>query len=124
MAKAAGEYRVRIDLRAAVHEVVVERGRATGVVLEDGTFVQARAIIANINPQHLFQTLVPPELVPSAMAARMKAWKVGSGTFRINVALSKLPDFSALPGAGDNLTAGIILAPSSIVYGPSVSRLS
>ena len=30
----------------------------------------------------------------------------------MNVALSKLPDFSALPGAGDHLTAGIILAPS------------
>ncbi len=46
------------------------------------------------------------------MTARMKAWKAGSGTFRMNVALSKLPDFSALPGAGDHLTAGIILAPS------------
>ncbi len=30
----------------------------------------------------------------------------------MNVALSKLPDFSALPGAGDHLSAGIILAPS------------
>ena len=28
----------------------------------------------------------------------MKAWKAGSGTFRMNVALSKLPEFSALPG--------------------------
>ena len=63
-------------------------------------------------PQHLFQTLVPPDAVPSAMAARMKTWKTGSGTFRMNVALSKLPDFSALPGAGDHHTAGIIMAPS------------
>jgi len=50
--------------------------------------------------------------VPPAMAARMRAWKAGSGTFRMNVALSKLPDFTALPGGGDHLTAGIILAPS------------
>ena len=42
----------------------------------------------------------------------MKTWKAGSGTFRMNVALSKLPEFSALPGAGDHHTAGIILAPS------------
>ena len=49
---------------------------------------------------------------PTRCAARMKAWKAGSGTFRMNVALSKLPDFSALPGAGDHHTAGIILAPS------------
>jgi phytoene dehydrogenase-like protein len=42
----------------------------------------------------------------------MKAWKAGSGTFRMNLALSKLPNFTALPGPGDHLTAGIILAPS------------
>jgi phytoene dehydrogenase-like protein len=112
MAAAAGEHGVRIDLRAAVREVIVERGRASGVVLEDGTPVRARAVIANVNPQFLFQRLVPREAVPAAMAARMTAWKAASGTFRMNVALSKLPEFSALPGLGDHHTAGIILAPS------------
>jgi phytoene dehydrogenase-like protein len=112
MACAAGRHGVRIDLRAAVREVIVERGRATGVVLGDGTPVRARAVIANVDPQQLFQRLLPREAVPPAMAARMKRWKAGSGTFRMNVALSKLPAFSALPAAGDHLTAGIILAPS------------
>ena len=43
----------------------------------------------------------------------METWKAGSGTFRMNVALSKLPDFSALPGrGGDHHTAGIIMAPT------------
>jgi phytoene dehydrogenase-like protein len=112
MTKAAGEHGVRIDVRSSVREVIVERGRATGVVLDDGTPIRARAVIANIDPQHLFQDLVPRAVVPRAMAERMKTWKAGSGTFRMNVALSKLPDFSALPGAGDHLTAGIILAPS------------
>jgi phytoene dehydrogenase-like protein len=42
----------------------------------------------------------------------MQAWKAGSGTFRMNLALSKLPVFSALPGIGAHHTAGIILAPS------------
>jgi phytoene dehydrogenase-like protein len=112
MAKAAGAHGVRIDLGSAVREVIVERGRATGVVLEDGTAVRARTVVANVNPQHLFQSLVPPEAVPSMMAKRMKAWKAGSGTFRMNVALSRLPNFSALPETGDHHTAGIILAPS------------
>src|SRR5467141_596660 len=112
MASAAGQHGVRIDVRSAVREVIVDCGRATGVVLEDGTPVRARAVIANVDPQQLFQALVPREAVPPAMAARMKTWKAGSGTFRMNVALSKLPEFSALPGAGDHHTAGIILAPS------------
>jgi phytoene dehydrogenase-like protein len=42
----------------------------------------------------------------------MDSWKAGSGTFRMNVALSRLPQFSALPDPGDHHTAGIILAPS------------
>ena len=112
MTKEAGAHGVRIDVSSAVREVIVEGGRATGVVLEDGAAIRARAVIANVNPQHLFQTLVPDAAVPPAMAARMQTWKAGSGTFRMNVALSKLPVFSALPEPGDHLSAGIILAPS------------
>ena len=112
MAKAAGQYGVRIDVGAAAREVIVERGRASGIVLDDGTALRARAIIANVDPQRLFQTLLPPEAVPKPVASRMQKWKAGSGTFRMNVALSRLPEFSALPGPGDHQTAGIILAPS------------
>jgi phytoene dehydrogenase-like protein len=112
MARAAAEHGVSIDVRSPVREVIVERGAASGVVLEDGTAVRARAVLANVDPRTLFQTLVPREAVPRAASERMQRWKTGSGTFRMNVALSKLPDFSALPGAGDHHTAGIILAPS------------
>src|SRR5262252_7120227 len=112
MARAAGEHGVRIDVRSTVREVIVERGRVAGVVLEGGTAIRARTVIANVDPNQLFQALVPREAVPSAMAARMKTWKTGSGTFRMNVALSKLPEFSALPRSGDHHTAGIIVAPS------------
>jgi phytoene dehydrogenase-like protein len=112
MARAAAAHGVRIDISSSVREIIVERGRAVGVVLADGTPVRAGAVIANVDPQQLFQALLPGEVVPAAVDKRMKAWKAGSGSFRINVALSELPDFSALPGAGDHLTAGIILAPS------------
>jgi phytoene dehydrogenase-like protein len=112
MARAAAAHGVRIDVSSPVREIIIERGRAAGVVLTDGTAVRAGTVIANVDPQQLFQALLPGEVVPAAVDKRMKAWKAGSGTFRINVALSELPDFSALPGAGDHLTAGIILAPS------------
>jgi phytoene dehydrogenase-like protein len=112
MAKAAGKHGARIDVNSPVREVIIERDRATGIVLEDGTAIRARAVIANVAPQYLFLTLVPREAVPSAMLVRMNKWKAGSGTFRMNVALAELPDFSALPGAGDHHASGIILAPS------------
>jgi len=112
MARVAAKSGARIDVGSEVREVIVERDRAVGITLKDGTSVRARAVIANVNPQYLFQRLLPREAVPQAVAARMNAWKAGSGTFRMNLALSKLPDFSALPGAGDHHTAGIIFSPS------------
>jgi phytoene dehydrogenase-like protein len=112
MAKAAGAHGVRIDVNAPVREIIVERDRATGVVLDDGTALRTRAVIANVDPQWVFQVLLPREAVPRAVTERMKRWKAGSGTFRMNVALSRLPRFSALPDPGDHHTSGIILAPS------------
>jgi len=112
IAKAACEHGASIHVGCEVNEIIVERGCAVGVVLKDGTPIRARVVVANVNPQHLFQNLVPPEVISRATMKRMKRWKAGSGTFRMNVALSKLPVFSALPAAGDHHTAGIILAPS------------
>mgnify|MGYP006441180217 FL=1 len=51
--------------------------------------------------------------MPPEFYARMMNWRCTSGTFRMNVALRELPDFTCLPGkiqAGHH-TAGIILAP-------------
>jgi phytoene dehydrogenase-like protein len=114
MAKAAAAGGARIDIGADVRELIVERGRACGVVLAGGASLRARAVIANVNPKFLFEHLVPAAAVPARAAKRMAGWKAGSGTFRMNVALSALPNFSALPGraAGDHHTAGIILGPS------------
>jgi phytoene dehydrogenase-like protein len=44
----------------------------------------------------------------------MDGYKAGSGTFRMNVALSELPDFTVLPGKekAEHHTAGIIISPT------------
>ncbi len=114
MAKAAGAHGVRIDTGAEVREIIVERDRAAGVVLADGTAIEARAVVANVNPKYLFERLVPDDAVPAFVSKHMSELKCGSGTFRMNVALSRLPSFSCLPGdaTGDHHTAGIIIGPS------------
>ena len=108
-ARAAG---VHIRTDAGVDEVLVEDGRATGVRLDNGQTLRARCVVANVNPKLLYERLLQPSQVPAPTRERMANWRCGSGTFRMNVALSRLPDFTALPGEGDHLTAGIILAPS------------
>jgi phytoene dehydrogenase-like protein len=58
--------------------------------------------------------MVPGDALAPAFLRRMQRWRCGSGTFRMNVALSRPPNFTALPGSdvADHHTAGIILAPS------------
>jgi phytoene dehydrogenase-like protein len=69
-------------------------------------------VAANVNPKLLYTRLLPQDSLPAAFLQRIRRWRCASGTFRINVALSKLPQFTALPQPGDHHTAGIILAPS------------
>ncbi len=112
MATAARGHGVDIDLDAGVREVIVERDRAVGVILDNGKTVRARYLASSVNPKLLYTRLVPAEALPAAFLDRITNWRNGSGTFRINVALNALPSFTALPGAGDHLTAGIIMGPS------------
>jgi len=112
MAGAARAHGAEIETEAAVREVIVERGRAAGIVLEDGRTVRARAVVSNVNPKLLYTRLVPAGALPEKFLARMNSWRNGSGTLRMNVALSALPSFIALPGEGDHLSSGIIIAPS------------
>jgi phytoene dehydrogenase-like protein len=111
MAAAARAHGAEIETGAGVSEVIVERGRATGVVLDDGRTIRARYVAANVNPKLLYTRLLPAGSLSPAFLNRISNWRNGSGTFRMNVALSALPSFSALPGAGDHLSAGIIIAP-------------
>ena len=114
MARAAAGYGVEIETDAPVREVLVEKGGASGVVLEAGRMVRGRAVAANVNPKLLYTAMVPQSVLDPAFFRRIKRWRCASGTFRINVALSQLPSFTALPGhdCGDHHTAGIILGPS------------
>src|SRR4051812_42230880 len=114
MAKAAASHGVDIETAAEVREVQLERDRVCGVVLTDGRSIRSNVIAANVNPKLLYTSMVPSGALDPDFLHRMQRWRCGSGTFRMNVALSRLPSFPALPGseAADHHTAGIIMAPS------------
>jgi phytoene dehydrogenase-like protein len=114
MAKECIARGVTIRTSAVVRRVHVEHGRATAVVLENGETIAARRIVANVNPRLLFGALVAPEHLDDDFRARMEGYRCASGTFRMNVALAELPDFTCLPGTGvqQHHGSGIIVAPS------------
>jgi len=114
MAKECVARGVAIRTGAAVARVVVKGGRACGVELEGGDVIEAKRVVANVNPKLLFGRLVEPSHVDADFRARMESYRCGSGTFRMNVALSALPDFACLPGRerAPHHASGIVIAPS------------
>jgi phytoene dehydrogenase-like protein len=114
MAKAAAERGVEIRVASPVREVLVEAGRAVGVVTEKGEEIRARSVVSNLNPTLRDGALIDPAALPQDFRERIGHWRCGSGTFRMNVALSELPDFTVLPGRSlaEHHTSGIIMAPS------------
>jgi phytoene dehydrogenase-like protein len=114
MARSAAARGVEIRVGCAVREVIVEGGRAVGAITESGETLRAAAVVSNLNPKLLYLQLIDRAALPRDFAARIEQWRCGSGTFRMNVALAELPDFTCLPGRSpaDHHTAGIILAPT------------
>ncbi len=114
MAEACREAGVEITVGAPVARVLVQSGVAVGVRLESGAEVTAAAIVANVGPRILYEGLIDAADLTPDFLKRMKGFKTGSGTFRMNVALSELPDFTCLPGKAmaEHHQSGIIIAPT------------
>jgi phytoene dehydrogenase-like protein len=112
MARSAASRGVDIRLNSPVREVIVEGGRAVGAITASGETFHAAAVISNLNPRLLYLNLIDQTALPTDFRERISNYRCGSGTFRMNVALSELPNFTCLPGKGDHHTAGIILAPT------------
>jgi phytoene dehydrogenase-like protein len=114
MARSAAARGAQIRLQCPVREVMVEDGRAVGVITAAGETLRASAVVSNLNPKLLYEQLLDPAALPPAFLERIAQWRCGSGTFRLNVALAELPDFTCRPGRSlmDHHTAGIIIAPT------------
>jgi phytoene dehydrogenase-like protein len=114
MARSAEAHGAVIRTNAPVARVIVEDGRAAGVVLASGEEIRARGVAANVGPKLLFRDLVPEGAIPDDVRRRFLGITTGSASFRMNVALSELPDFTCRPDthAQEHHGAGIIIGPT------------
>ena len=105
---------VAIETDAEVARLIVENGKAVGVALADGRELRAATIASNLNPKLLYTKLVERGQLDDDTANRIQRHRNGSGTFRMNVALSELPDFTAMPGTQQqpHHSSGILIGPS------------
>ena len=111
LAAAATAAGVTIRTSAPVVRIASRDGRATGVVLESGEEIAARAIVSGADPKRTLLDLVDPvELGPSL------GWRAGNirtpgVVAKVNLALRKLPTFKAAGGDESLLRGRIVVAP-------------
>ena len=58
-----------------MQKITVDRGRATGVVLEDGSELAARTVISGCEPRLTFQRFVGEENLPDDFAQSIRRYK-------------------------------------------------
>ena len=108
-ARAAG---VEIRTDAGVDHIVVEQGRATGVVLDDGESIAAATVASGVDPRRTFLGLVGPRHLPDEFRSALEGYRFRGSSGKVNLALDALPDFPCRPGAGTHLRGAISISPS------------
>jgi len=116
LASAARTHGAEIRVNSPVAKIVTRRGRVKGVALEDGTEFQARKVASNADAHVTFLRLVDGEELAPEFVSAVKGIDYTSASFKINVALSELPDFTAVRtsdlGPNMHLRGTIHLAPT------------
>jgi phytoene dehydrogenase-like protein len=115
LAAAARAHGAEIRTSAPVSRILVRGGRAEGVVLDDGTELRARRVASNADASRTLLGLVGEGELPAGVAEAVRGIDYTSGSVKINVALSGLPDFRAVPGSaspGPQHRGTIHVAPS------------
>ncbi len=112
--RAAREQGATIRTGSRVARVLLEGGRAAGVVLDNGEEIRAGVVVTSLHPQTAFLAHVGRENLPDDFVRDIEHWKTRSGVVKINLALAELPDFTADPGTelAEHHTGSVEMAPS------------
>ena len=116
MASYARSKGATIETNCPVSRIITEQGRAVGVETADGRTITARQVAANVHPQVLLQRLLDVKLMEEPDQRRIANYRSHSATFRMNVALSELPQFTSMAGRGDEHFMGAIEVSPSLGY--------
>ena len=97
-----------VRVNAGVKKIATNGGRVTGVVLESGEEIQAPLVITAIHPKITFLQQLERTELPDQFVSDIENWKTRSGTVKINLAIDRLPTFTANPDYDPEIHGGAI----------------
>jgi len=116
MARAAEAAGAEVRTGAEVDRVAITaNGRAVGVALVDGSLVRAQRVVSCAHPVTTYLSLVGEERLPGDVVRDVKRYRTRSGSVKLNVALSALPEFPSWDQEGD-LHRGLAAVSPSMEY--------
>jgi phytoene dehydrogenase-like protein len=116
MARAAEAAGAELRTSAEVDRVAINAsGRAVGVALLDGSLVRAQRVVSCAHPVTTLLSLVGEERLPSDVVRDAKRYRTRSGSVKLNVALSDLPEFPSWDQDGE-LHKGLVAVSPSMEY--------
>jgi phytoene dehydrogenase-like protein len=116
MASAAQQAGAEIRSGAEVIEVRVKEGAASSVLLSSGEEIGAHAIISNADPKRTLLKLVHPTHLSPDFVMKLQHYRTPGSVAKVNLALSGLPNFTALNGTSHNALSGRIHIGPEIDY--------
>src|SRR5512138_549318 len=112
IASAARALGVEIRVNASVQQVKVRNGRAVGVVLENGDELEANVVLSAADPKRTFLQFVEPKYFPDDFVTSIQNFRVRGSSGKVNLALSELPQFTALPDEPAVHRGAVSISPS------------
>lgn len=94
-ARAAG---VEIQTGVECRQIAIEHGRATGVLLADGSFLPARRVVSNLDPKRTFLQLVDPQWIDSELHNQLKNLGSNESCMKFFAVISELPEWKDWDG--------------------------
>src|SRR6266536_2099115 len=98
IASAAREAGAEIRTSAEVARIMVKNGSVQGVALADGSEIRASRVASGVDANVTFLKLMGNGDLPAEFVQAVRNIDYASASCKINIALSELPDFTAVPG--------------------------
>jgi phytoene dehydrogenase-like protein len=114
IADSARGFGATIRTGAEVAKLRVAGGRVTGVTLTSGEEIDAGTVVTTAHPKISFLRLLDRADLPADFVADIENWQTRSGTVKINLALDRLPAFTAQPNPDPAVHGGTIVLSESL----------
>jgi phytoene dehydrogenase-like protein len=101
-----------IRMEARVANIIVKGGRAVGVALESGEEIVADSVLSSVDAWQTFLRLLERGTLDASFEDEVRRFKFRGSSGKVNMAVDRLPDFTALPGVGEHLRGAISFSPS------------